>query len=487
MELWNDITYIANKIEDTAAGAVKGVEHAAEHVAHAASTVLSNEAHAAMKLGSTALHDVSAVGSAVLGTGKEVAKDYLKANEWVDHQALLFGEGVVTGAILNPVNAIDQIVNHVTGWKLPELALTNQAEVNDSWAGKIGIVGGTIVDFVATDGAVSGVLGLEAGGMASLAITGAVQGGILTPSKSGESGGHFVLDRLKAAAVDSVTFATMAGVAGAVAGAAGGGSAIAAEATESAVTQTTSVASRVLTQSASNAVGGGVSGIVQAEGNSLLNKGKLASSTDLAQEVVTSTAFGGAFGALSGLVHGGTEVDNAGAGTGSQAARDGGDGAPTDNFGKSLINRPAEDLERKMPSLKSDLNVRLWDTRSAQRRKLLANLEDGSNRIKIAVSDSGCSLYGGNTRLYYAKKLGIPDDQITVWSLKYGQTTLADLEKRMRPPGAEKPSGTNDQSPESPSAGSLETRDTLKLSDGTTVDPVTADVMRGLGLTPDSR
>src|ERR1700730_18435042 len=103
MGLWGDITSVGEH-----------ALHFAEDVATSASNELSNEAHTLMK-------------------GAEI----------VGHQAELFGEGVVTGALLNPINGVEQLVNHVAGTNLPPLEFTNQDEVNHSIAGKIGMVAGT--------------------------------------------------------------------------------------------------------------------------------------------------------------------------------------------------------------------------------------------------------------------------------------------------------------------------------------------------------
>jgi len=269
MSLWGDIT-----------SAGESAVHFVGDVATAAGNELSNEAHTLMKAAAT-------VGEAevtfVQAAGQEVEHVAQAAGKQVE----LFGEGVVTGAILNPINGVEQLVNHIAGTNLPPLEFTNQEEVNHSLAGKIGMVAGTVADFVLTDGAVSAVGGLEAGSALSLGITGAIQGGILTPSDSTKQGADFFLDRFENAAIDGVSFAAMGGVAGKVAGAFGDvGSGLLAKTAVSAV---------------SNGAGGFAGGLITAEGNAL-KQGRLATAQELEQQSARGFAFGTAFGAaMTGL------------------------------------------------------------------------------------------------------------------------------------------------------------------------------------------
>lgn len=198
------------------------------------------------------------------------------------HQVQLFGEGVLTGAVLNPINGVEQIINNVAGTHLPPLELTNQEEVNHSIAGKIGIVGGTILDFVLTDGAAGAVMGVEAGSMASLAVAGAVQGGILTPSDSSKTGGAFFLDRVENAAIDAATFATMGGIAGKLGSAYEPGAAL---------------TTRMFESAAINGIGGAAGGIVNAEGTTLLKEGRFATKEELESAAWQGGAMGAGFGA----------------------------------------------------------------------------------------------------------------------------------------------------------------------------------------------
>lgn len=125
---------------------------------------------------------------------------------------VLFAEGAVTGAVFNPINGVEQLVNKATDAHLPPLEFTNQEKVNDSWAGKAGKFGGAIVSFVATEGSVSAVSGFSRGGVASLSATGVIQGGLLSRSDDKREGMDFVEDRLHNAAIDAATCATFGGV-----------------------------------------------------------------------------------------------------------------------------------------------------------------------------------------------------------------------------------------------------------------------------------
>jgi hypothetical protein len=269
MTLWGDIT-----------SAGESAWNYVDHAAQAASTALSNEAH-------TAMQAVAAVGDAEVKIVKAAGHEIEHVAQVAGKQVELFGEGVVTGALLNPINGVEQLVNHIAGTHLPPLEFSNQAEVNNSIAGKIGMVAGTVADFVLTDGAVSAVGGLEAGSALSLGITGAIQGGIFTPSDPSKTGGNFFLDRVENAAIDGVSFAAMGGVAGKVTGLIGD------------VGSNTAV--KVLVSAESNAVGGAVGGAITAEGNAL-KQGRFATAQELHDQVGKGAAFGAAFGAaMTGL------------------------------------------------------------------------------------------------------------------------------------------------------------------------------------------
>jgi hypothetical protein len=255
MSIWSDATSFGSNFVD-------GVEHefsSATHAAKGALNAFQNELN-------------------------DTAKFARTITDKAEHQLELFGEGVVTGAILNPINGVEQIVNHVTGMHLPPLEFTNQAEVNNSFAGKFGEIAGTAIDFVLTDGAVSAIGGIEAASALSLGITGAIEGGVLTPSKETD-GSSFFVGRLENAAIDAASFATMGGVGKAVAGYLGGGAGL---------------VDKVMAGAVSNAWGGMAGGAVAAEGQAL-TQGRNATVNEFANSIVQNALLGAAFGAGSEL------------------------------------------------------------------------------------------------------------------------------------------------------------------------------------------
>ena len=199
-----------------------------------------------------------------------------------------FSEGVFHGAVENPVNGVVQLADHMTGAKLPELHLTNDADDNTT-AGKIGSFLGTTADVVGLTLATGG-LGAGAGIAATatrLAITGAVIGGVFTPTDNNSK--TFFEDRLKNAAVSGVAFAAM--------GAASAGlDSLAANAAVPA-------ARSMLTNITLGAVSGAAGGAAHAEANAVVNEGRaLPSAQSFVSDVGTYALLGGAMGAAGTLV-----------------------------------------------------------------------------------------------------------------------------------------------------------------------------------------
>jgi hypothetical protein len=306
MSLWSDVGSFVEKgvheaelfgegvISGAVLNPINKVEHVVNDVAgtHLPDLCFSNQkevdhsfAGEAGNIAGTVLNPTSA------------AADLLAANHTVSHQVELFGEGVVTGAILNPINGVEQIVNHVAGTNLPPIEFTNQNEVNHSIAGQLGMATGMVADVVLTDGVAAPLMGVEAGSVASLAVTGAIQGGIFTPSDDTKTGGSFFLDRVENAGIQAATFATMGGVASRLSGLTGGFA--------------STLPSRALASALTNGVGGAAAGVVSAEGNALKH-GQFATVDELAGSVGRNALFGAGFGAASsvlGAVTSGRVVD----------------------------------------------------------------------------------------------------------------------------------------------------------------------------------
>lgn len=204
------------------------------------------------------------------------------------HQAALFGKGAVSGALLNPINGVEQLLNKAAGTHLPVLEFSNQDEVNNSWAGKAGKLGGTILTFVATDGAVSAATGFARGSAASLAMAGSIQGGVLNASDAKKEGLDFIKDRVENAAIDAVTFATMGGASKKLAPIFDG------------IGET--IAERMSFAALKNGLSGGVGGVANAEATALLKKGRPARFEELRSSVETNALFGAGMGIVGEAV-----------------------------------------------------------------------------------------------------------------------------------------------------------------------------------------
>lgn len=88
-------------------------------------------------------------------------------------------------------------------------------------------------------------------------------------------------------------------------------------------------------------------------------------------------------------------------------------------------------LDGKVDKLKSNLGIKWFDTNGQQRRKLLANIND-NNPIDVVEFLDGPRIFNGNTRYYYAVKLGIPDTDIRVHEQSSGFTgTMAEYRRRL--------------------------------------------------------
>jgi hypothetical protein len=114
------------------------------------------------------------------------------------HNAELFGEGVVSASIFNPINGVKQIYDHAAGYEYKPTEFSNQQEVDKSLAGFMGGFVGRSVDFtllaVATGG-VAGAAGLTgtAWATATAVSAGVVDGAVFMPSndsnwKTGRAG-----------------------------------------------------------------------------------------------------------------------------------------------------------------------------------------------------------------------------------------------------------------------------------------------------------
>jgi hypothetical protein len=121
--------------------------------------------------------------------------------------AQLFLEGLVSGAVLDPINGVGQIVSHSSSNQLNEIHFANQELVDKSPAGKIGRFVGNTIDYVAlamlAHRAVEGVGIKKGASMLSMGLAGGISGGIFTPTPSDSK--HFFRDRAVMAGSGAIT------------------------------------------------------------------------------------------------------------------------------------------------------------------------------------------------------------------------------------------------------------------------------------------
>jgi hypothetical protein len=128
----------------------------------------------------------------------------------VGHQGTLLAEGVLTGAVLNPINGTTELMNRILPTHVKELRLANQQEVDNSTAGKIGETAGSIADFAALSlatGGIAGVAGLTgvSADMLSLGAAGALSGAVFSPSDDTDSNVDFFKARAEGAAIGGIS------------------------------------------------------------------------------------------------------------------------------------------------------------------------------------------------------------------------------------------------------------------------------------------
>jgi hypothetical protein len=194
-----------------------------------------------------------------------------------------FGEAVFHSGLENPINGALQVVNHVTGARLPELHLVDSDRVSQSVGGKLGTIVGAAADVYALTMATGGLGG--AGYLVSAARMGAVgatYAGVLQPSAPDSK--NFYADRFTNAAVSGVTFASM----GAGAAALDTLGIFAAPAARSFMGSTTY-----------GALSGAVGGAASSEANAVIKQGRvLPTLPDFISNVGSYSAFGAAFGGI---------------------------------------------------------------------------------------------------------------------------------------------------------------------------------------------
>lgn len=204
-----------------------------------------------------------------------------------------FGKSLINSAIQNPVNSLSQIGSEIVGVKLPELHYftpTNPTDDTQRFAQQAGNVLGMLVPFMVAHRAVGyGASKLNIEFSATMlskateqAATGAVMGFALTPSDDGFTG------RFKNSIVDAGTFGVM-------------GAASSKFSSSFASTAELPLSSRIV-RSSLFGIGSGIpGGIANAELNSLIHKGQLASGTEIRDSAASFALLGAAFGGIEAL------------------------------------------------------------------------------------------------------------------------------------------------------------------------------------------
>ncbi|MFH0863145.1 MAG: hypothetical protein V1875_08985 [Candidatus Altiarchaeota archaeon] len=105
---------------------------------------------------------------------------------------------------------------------------------------------------------------------------------------------------------------------------------------------------------------------------------------------------------------------------------------PSGGFELKFQNPPGH-MEAKLASLRRDLGIGLFDLPDTRRGKLERDLNRHPTRLKAIPNGT---LMDGNTRYYYAKKLGIPDERIPVYIYTAQDVrSLAQWKKEFSPSG----------------------------------------------------
>jgi|GEM_PF-6549710 len=199
-----------------------------------------------------------------------------------------FGQSFIHSAIENPVNGLIQVVDHAANVHIPELKLVGAPE-HQSMGTMAGAMLGTVADVVAVTVATGGVAGaLEIGANAAgiMAVTGAVYGGLLTPTDSNST--HFFRDRFANGGMDAALFGTMAGTAGLL--------------TKSGMFAAAGERS-LWSNVAFNAISGAAGGAAMGETKSILKDGKvLPNPAEIVGDTVVMGLYGGLIGAVANAV-----------------------------------------------------------------------------------------------------------------------------------------------------------------------------------------
>ncbi len=232
-----------------------------------------------------------------------VIKDNQHKETGVGTIACDFGQSLFHSAIESPVNGVTQLVNEVTGTNIKPLMIvgapSEATSTADSYAQKIGGAIGMVVPYFLVSKGVGRVVdGFAGTSMAkSLSMTpflessvvkaglsGAVYGGVFNPVSPDEKSPSWA--RVRNAAVDGVTFATLTGTSESLA-------------KLGIFKPATSALANTFKSVGATMIAGVPAGIVSAEGHALLSQGRFATGSELKQSAMDFVTIGGALAALT--------------------------------------------------------------------------------------------------------------------------------------------------------------------------------------------
>jgi hypothetical protein len=109
---------------------------------------------------------------------------------------------------------------------------------------------------------------------------------------------------------------------------------------------------------------------------------------------------------------------------------------------EQALARPTFELQGKLENLKQDLDIHFWNLPSTRRAKLIKDLNENIRIMVHEAPDGGPKIHNGNTRYYYAKLLGIPDSEISVFDItSKRKISMEDFRKSLEKKHGERQSG----------------------------------------------
>ncbi len=221
--------------------------------------------------------------------------------------AKIFGDSLMYSAIQNPVNGTVQLIDHLTAShllnKVQFIDKPQEAKFNTKqwYAQTLGQGVGTVADLIPLAFGVKGLItsettaattGLIADNSAlglslkESAVTGALYGGILEPSNG--NGHNFYLNRMENSFTNALSFSAMTASSIGIS-----------KLSESSILDNTLTGKILGSKAITASLSGVPGGVINAEGSSLVNTGKMATGSQIAKSAYTMSLFGLTFAGLS--------------------------------------------------------------------------------------------------------------------------------------------------------------------------------------------